>query len=151
MRQDEYKHYRRTERRLYDHKLDEARQAALLAERHEIITNLEIKRPTFGYSEHIGRCSDGLTSTEQGANDQIRSNNRLWDINRELDWLEVKVHIMNYALAALDRKERDVVRAKYFEGLTMEQVAQVCVYSEAQCKRIRYDAIHKIGRVLFGE
>ena len=151
MRQDEYKHYRRTERRLYDHKIDEARQAALLAERHEIIVDLEIKRPTFGYSEHIGRCSAGLTMTEQGANEQIRGNSRLWDINRELDWLEVKVHIMNYALAALDRKERDVVRAKYFEGLTMEQVAHVCAYSEAQCKRIRNDAIRKIGRVLFGE
>ena len=151
MRKDEYKHYRKTERRLYDHKLDEARQAALLTERQEIIINLEVTRPTFGYREQIGRCSSGLTTVEQGADKQIKRNNRLWKINRELDALEVKLHILNYALAVLTSKERDIIRGKYFDGLPLEAVAEMTAYSVKQCQRVRYGAIRKVGRVLFGE
>ena len=148
---NQYKHYKHVEKRLYNYGIEHARLAVLLSERKEI---LERVLPSVGvaqYGEHIGHSSDVLTGPEQIAELGLKQGNRLWVINREVDNIEVRCHIIDYALAVLSANERDIIKARYFDGCTMERVAEICCYSLSQCKRIRYDAILCIGQVLFGE
>lgn len=151
MRQDEYRHYKATEKRLYMYRTEQARREVLLIERKSIIDNITPSVGVVNYGEHIGRASETLTEPERYAERGLRNGNRLWEINRELDLIEARTHILNFALAVLERDERDIVKAKYFDGLTIEMVADICRYGLTTVKRIRYEAIRKIGAVLFGE
>ena len=148
---DQYKHYKHVEKRLYNYKIEHARLAVLLSERKGIIERVLPSVGLAQYGEHVGHSSDVLTGPEQIAEQGLKQGNRLWVINREVDAIEARCHIIDYAMAVLNDNERDIVRARYFDGLTMERVADICCYSLSQCKRIRYDAILCIGKVLFGE
>jgi hypothetical protein len=148
---NQYKHYKHVEKRLYNYGIEQARRAVLLAERKSIIDQVLPSVGVAQYGEHIGRASDVLTGPEQIAEQCLKQGNRLWWINREVDAIEARCHIIDYAVAVLNANERDIVKARYFDGCTMERVAEICCYSLSQCKRIRYDAILSIGQVLFGE
>jgi len=54
-------------------------------------------------------------------------------------------------LAVLEEEERDIIKVRYFDGLTIERVAEIVRYGVSTVKRIRYEAILKLGAVLFGE
>jgi len=151
MRQSDYKYYRATERRLYNHRQEAARLAVLSCERQEIINRVLPSVGVVQYGELIGHASDTLTGPEQQAETGLKDGNRLWTINREVDAIEARQHILDYALAILTGRERDIVKARYFDGLSMERVAELCCYSGMHCSRLRYEAICKIGAVLFGE
>lgn len=151
MRQDEYRHYKATEKRLYMYRTEQARREVLLIERKAIIDNIVPSVGVVSYGEHIGRASETLTEPERYAEQGLRNGNRLWDINRDLDKIEARTHMLNYALAVLEDEERDIIKARYFDGLTIERVADICRYGVTTVKRIRNDAIRKIGAVLFGE
>ena len=151
MRQDEYRHYKATEKRLYMYRTEQARREVLLIERKSIIDNIIPSVGVVSYGEHIGRASETLTEPERYAERGLRNGNRLWEINRELDAIEARTHILNYALAVLEEEERDIIKVRYFDGLTIERVAEIVRYGVSTVKRIRYEAILKLGAVLFGE
>ena len=151
MRQDEYRHYKATEKRLYMYRTEQARREVLLIERKSIIDNITPSVGVVNYGEHIGRASETLTEPERYAERGLRHGNRLWEINRELDAIEARTHILNYALTVLEGEERDIIKARYFDGLTIERVAEICRYGVSTVKRIRYESILKLGAVLFGE
>jgi len=151
MRQDEYRHYKATEKRLYMYRTEQARREVLLIERKSIIENIIPSVGVVSYGEHIGRASETLTEPERYAERGLRNGNRLWEINRELDAIEARTHILNYALAVLEEEERDIIKVRYFDGLTIERVAEIVRYGVSTVKRIRYEAILKLGAVLFGE
>ena len=148
---NQYKHYKHVEKRLYNYGIEQARRAVLLAERKSIIERVLPSVGVAQYGEHIGRASDVLTGPEQIAEQGLKQGNRLWAINREVDAIEARCHIIDYAVAVLNNNERDIIKARYFDGMTMERVAALCCYGNSQCYRLRYDAIRKIGAVLFGE
>ena len=148
---DEYKHYPKVERRLYDHRNDLARAEVLRIERKQIVEAIMPSVGVVSYGEHIGRASDTLTEPERFADKALADRNKLWDINRELDILEARNHIIEFAIAVLSRREREIVWARYFDGVDMRWVAEWCCYSERQCWRVKDSAIRKIGAVLFGE
>ena len=148
---NQYKHYKHVEKRLYNYKIEHARLAVLLSERKEIIEQVLPSVGVAQYGEHIGRASNALTGPEQVTEQCLKQNNRLWVINREIDTIEARCHIVDYAVAVLNNNERDIVKARYFDGLTMDRVASLCCYGNTQCYRLRYEAIRKIGAVLFGE
>jgi len=151
LRQDEYKHYRATEKRLYTYRIERARQEVLLLERMAIMERIMPSVGVVAYSEHIGRTSGGLTEAERYAEQGLKDSGRMWLINRELDDLDARCHILNYAVAVLSNVERDIVKARYFDGFEIERVAELCRYSDKQCRMIRNGAIRKIGAVLYGE
>lgn len=148
---NQYKHYKHVEKRLYNYRIEQARLAVLLEERKEIIEQVLPSVGVAQYGEHIGHSSDVLTGPEQIAEQGLKQGNRLWVINREVDAIEARCHIIDYAVAVLNSNERDIVKARYFDGLTMERVSSLCCYGNTQCYRLRYEAIRKIGAVLFGE
>ena len=147
----QYTHYRATEKRLYTYRAEQARRDILLIERKNILERIMPSVGVAQYGEHIGRASDALTGPEQAAEQGLKQNNRLWEINREIDAIEARCHIIDYAIAVLWNLERDIVKARYFDGLSMERVSECVCYSVRQCWRLKDDAVRKIGAVLFGE
>lgn len=148
---ERYRHYRATEKRLYNYRTEQARRDVLTIERKTI---LECMLPSVGvvsYSEHVGKNSESLTEPERFAEQSLKDSKRLWQINRELDTLEARCHIVDYAVAVLLRVERDIIKARYFDGMSMDRVGECLCYSPRQCWRLKDDAIRKIGAVLFGE
>lgn len=148
---NEYKHYRATEKRLYTYRTEQARRDVLLTERKQIIERILPSVGVVAYSEHIGKNSDSLTEPERFAEQAMKDGKKLWWINREIDALEARTHIVDYAVAVLGRLERDIVKARYFDGMSMDSVSGCIRYSERQCWRIKDEAVRKIGAVLFGD
>lgn len=151
MRQDDYRHYRATEYRLYKYRTDAARLENLMIERKAIIERIMPSVGVAQYGEHIGRASDSLTGPEQAAEQSLKDGKRLYVINGDIYELERKQHEVYYAVASLFGYERNVITALYFEGQTIDRAADKFRCSEGTIKNHRYNAIRKIGSVLFGD
>lgn len=151
MKKDEYRHYRATEYRLYRYRTDAARLEVLTIERKAIIERIMPSVGVAQYGEHVGRASDSLTGPEQAGEQCLKDGKRLYVVNGEIWELERKQHEVYYAVASLLVVERRVINALYFEGQTIERAADSFRCSEGTIKNHRYDAIRKVGMVLFGE
>lgn len=142
--------YKATEKRLYAYTAEQARMDVLLIESRRI---MERGLPSVGvvaYSEHIGKNSETLTEPERFTEQALKDQERLSQIDREIDRLDDRCRGIEYAVSALSEIERRIVEAKYFDGRSMDSISEMVRYSERQCWRLKDDAVTKIGFILFG-
>ncbi len=100
-----------------------------------------------------------LNSRKVSFNLTTSENERFVSLLEQIDTLEVLYKIQLRNILAIERQleatvnvleplERLIVRAKYFEGRSLAELALMLDYSYSQIKRIHKDAISKVNKMM---
>lgn len=89
------------------------------------------------------------SKTEKYAIDRIESKKAL-DLHEQIEEYEIKIRSIDNAVSGLKDLEKEFVRLRYFQGLTVEKVAQEMGYSRRSMYHVRLEVLEKLAISLRG-
>lgn len=115
------------------------------------IKNLQLQldhiMPNMTASYELNEGSRGCfvvsSTTERAALDRIESKKAL-DINEKISEYNLIVRSIEAALAELEPAQQDLIRLRYFEGNSIEEVARIMGYTHKNIYRIRHRIMERL-------
>ena len=135
--------YKNTERILYDYKVMkgyiELRKKDLAELKYQGVSAISLSLAKPSNTKTSDPVSEEFLSVEK-----IKAR---WE--QEIKRREEIIYKVDYAISLLKEHEKKIVKLRYIEGKTHEQISAFVDYSPRQVMRIRKKCIQKISMVLF--